>query len=136
MQNELNAKYQEDMEEYKANKGSDSEEESEPEKKKKKTKKAKKDPNEPKKPLSSYMIFCSEKREEAKKQNPDMKLTEISKVLGAEWKELSDKEKKVYQDKAEEAKSAYTQVKKDFDSKKGKKKVDSDDEEEEDDESE
>jgi len=50
--------------------------------------------------------------------HPDKKLTELSKVLGDQWKALSDKEKKVYQDKAEEAKATYAEVKKAYDSKK------------------
>ena len=35
------------------------------------------------------------KRQEVKDENPDIKITEISKVLGAKWKALSAEEKKV-----------------------------------------
>ena len=71
-------------------------------KKLKKEKKMKlKDPNAPKKPLTSYMFFCKEKRTEFKALNPDMKLPELSKVMGAEWRHLSDKKKSKYISKAE-----------------------------------
>lgn len=66
-----------------------------------------KDPNAPKKPLSSYMFFCKEKRTGFKSQNPEMKQGEISKLMGSEWRELSEKKKKKYILKADEDKLRY-----------------------------
>ena len=73
-----------------------------------------KDPNAPKKPLTSYMFFCKEKRVEFKALNPDMKLPELSKVMGAEWRHLSDKNKSKYISKAEEDKKRYSNEMKDY----------------------
>lgn len=73
-----------------------------------------KDPNAPKKPLTSYMFFCKEKRLEFKATNPEMKLPELSKVMGAEWRLLSDKKKSKYISKAEEDKKRYSNEMKDY----------------------
>lgn len=53
-----------------------------------------KDPNAPKRALSAYMFFCADNREKVKAENPDKKMTELSTVLGAMWKEMSDADKK------------------------------------------
>lgn len=34
-------------------------------------------PQKPKAPLSTYFRFCKEKREEIKKENPDLSVTEL-----------------------------------------------------------
>ena len=47
----------------------------------------------------SYMIFTASKREEVKKANPGIAVTEISKVIGAQWRALSDKEKDAFKAK-------------------------------------
>jgi hypothetical protein len=67
-----------------------------------------KDPNAPKKALTSYMFFCKEKRVEIKASNPGLKLPQISKLLGAAWKALSEQEKKVYVDTALADKLRYS----------------------------
>lgn len=46
-------------------------------------------------PVSGYICFSSHSREEVKKENPEMKVTEIMRILGAKWKELSATEKEV-----------------------------------------
>ena len=74
-----------------------------------------KDPNAPKKPLTSYMFFCKEKRVEFKASNPHLKLPELSKVMGAEWRHLSDKKKSKYISKGEEDKKRYSNEMKDYD---------------------
>lgn len=51
----------------------------------------KKDPNAPKQPLSAYFLWLSENRERIKSQHPEAKITEISKIAGAEWGQISDK---------------------------------------------
>ena len=63
--------------------------------KKKKTKKVK-DPNAPKRPLTSFMLFCKDAREDIKKEHPDAAVPEMGKLLGAKYKELSEAEKEVY----------------------------------------
>jgi len=58
--------------------------------------KAPKDPNAPKKPLSGYMRFVAEKRQEFATTHPDLKITEISSKAGELWKAMIDSEKDVY----------------------------------------
>ncbi|KAL1916519.1 uncharacterized protein VTP21DRAFT_5710 [Calcarisporiella thermophila] len=78
------------------------------------TKKRKKDPNAPKRPLSAYMLFSQEKRKQVLEENPDVKFTEVGKLLGAMWKELSEEEKKIYNDKASKDKERYEREKADY----------------------
>ena len=73
--------------------------------KKEKGKAAKK--NRVKKPMSSYMIFNKEQYTKIKEENPDMSLTEITKLVGAKWKEMSDEAKAPYVKKAEELKVKF-----------------------------
>lgn len=54
---------------------------------------------------TSFIIFSTEKRPEVLKKNPNLKVPEVAKVLGALWKELSDAEKAKYRVRAEEAKN-------------------------------
>jgi predicted GIY-YIG superfamily endonuclease len=58
--------------------------------------KAVKDPNAPKRPLSNYMNFCNAKRAEVKAANPDAKMTDLSKILGTQWKALSEEQQTSY----------------------------------------
>lgn len=90
--------------------------------------KKKKDPNAPKRGKSSYLFFCDAKRKEIKAENPDAKGVEVTKLLGAAWQELSDEEKKEYQEQAEEAKGKYLEAKAAYDSK-GENKDDADEDE-------
>jgi len=70
-----------------------------------------KDPNAPKRPKSSYLFFCEEKRSKVKEANPDMKATEVTKELGRMWREeVSEKEKKKYEKKAETAREEYKEA--------------------------
>lgn len=65
------------------------------------------DPDAPKKPQSAYFMYANDVRASIKSENPEMKITEISKVIGAQWKELSEKEKSKYEKQAMKAKKAY-----------------------------
>lgn len=64
-----------------------------------------KDPDKPKKPKSSYMFFADDVRARLKSENPDAKMPELSKLIGAEWKKLSDEDKEKYVDMVNEAKA-------------------------------
>ena len=63
-------------------------------------KRAKKEraPADPSKPRTqnAYIVFSSAKRAEMKAANPGAKVTEIAKLLGAEWSKLSPDEKAKY----------------------------------------
>jgi hypothetical protein len=61
----------------------------------KKVKKAK-DPDAPKKPLTGFMLYAKNTREAVKKENPDIKPTEVMKKIGEMWGALSDEEKASY----------------------------------------
>jgi len=69
--------------------------------------KFKKDPNAPKRPLSGYFMFLGDKRETVKAQYPDLSHKECLGKMGGMWKELSDADKKVFNDKAALAKKEY-----------------------------
>jgi hypothetical protein len=96
----------------------------------------------PKRPRSGYILFTMDKREDVKASNPGIANKEIMKKLAEEWKALSDKEKKVYNDRASKEKENYKAQKPSSgkkDKKGGKKekkptkKAPSSDEEDEDD---
>ena len=62
------------------------------------TKKVKKikDKHAPKRGKNSFMFFCNDKREELKKEQPDLSFGESGKKLGLLWKEVSVEEKAKY----------------------------------------
>merc|ERR1719333_1528977 len=67
-----------------------------------------KDENAPKRPLSAYFIWMNEVGRPAyTKAHPDADIGTVGKALGEEWKGMSDKAKKPFQDKAEKAKKTY-----------------------------
>jgi hypothetical protein len=78
--------------------------------KEKKSKKVKK--SGPSKPLNAYMWFCKDKREELKGKG--FNNTEILREMGRLWKELSDKNKKIYTKKAEDDKERYEEEMKNY----------------------
>jgi len=68
----------------------------------------------PKRAMSAYMLWAADRRPELREENPDKKMTEIAKMLGAEWKEMDKEEgsrdhKKIkkYLDAAAKAKEEY-----------------------------
>merc|ERR1712189_142918 len=58
--------------------------------KQKKQKKKKKDPNAPKRPTSAYFFYAGEVRPGIREENPDMKITEVMSLIGAQWRELDE----------------------------------------------
>jgi len=77
------------------------------EKKKKKMKKQKKDPNTPKRAMSAFMFYSQEHRSVIQEKNSDVSFGEIGRILGAEWKKLSDAEREKYVKKAEADRERY-----------------------------
>ena len=81
-----------------------------------------KDPLKPKGKKSAYIIFCSKKREEAKKLlNPDAKATEVTSKLGQMWNEIKSSkntaDKKILalcEQEAAEDKARYDEDMKDY----------------------
>lgn len=67
-----------------------------------------KDPNAPKRGKSSYIFFCVDKRQEIIDANPDMSAKDLIKELGRVWREdISDEEKKKYQEQSTADKTRY-----------------------------
>ena len=75
------------------------------EKKEKKKTKKDKDENKPKRPQTAFFLWFNENRENIKKDNPGLSLTEVAKKAGELWKEVKDKSK--WDQKAVQAKKAY-----------------------------
>ena len=64
-----------------------------------------------KRAMTAFMFFSNDRRPELQQANPDMKITEISKLIGAEWKELSDEKKEPYTAKATADKARFEEQK-------------------------
>lgn len=71
----------------------------------------------PKKPMTGFIIFCNEKRETVRTDNPDVKITEITKILGQAWNALTDAQKEPYHQAATAEKVRYEQEMKQFSEK-------------------
>lgn len=64
------------------------------------SKRAPRDPDAPKGARSAYMFYSKAKRDQIKAENPDAKASEISKLVSAGWKELSERKKSRYVEEA------------------------------------
>ncbi|XP_021951746.1 transcription factor A, mitochondrial isoform X2 [Folsomia candida] len=53
-------------------------------------------PPRPKKPLTPYFRFLAQVREDAKKENPKLKITELMKKIGTQWDRLDEAGKEKY----------------------------------------
>ncbi|KAI8096984.1 high mobility group box domain-containing protein [Halteromyces radiatus] len=71
------------------------------------SKRTKKDPNAPKRGLSAYMFFSQANRNKVKEENPDATFGQLGKILGEKWKNMTDEEKKPYNQQAEKDKARY-----------------------------
>ena len=59
---------------------------------------------------SSYLLFCTDKREELKTSDPDLKATDMLKELGCLWKAANADDRQTYEDKAAELKLQYAEA--------------------------
>ena len=71
-------------------------------------------PDMPKKPLSMYMLFYSEMREEILKTNPNMSMPEVAKACSEKYAKLSDKKKMKYKSRCDEMRREYDAKMKQF----------------------
>lgn len=78
------------------------------------TPKKKSDPNAPKRPNTSYIFFCNDQRERVKAKNPTLSATELMKKISEEWKVVSDKDKKKYEELAKKDKERYENQRKSY----------------------
>jgi hypothetical protein len=81
----------------------------------KKIRRDRKDKQAPRKPMTAYMIYSNTVRSDIMQQNPAMKITEASVVIGEQWGQMSDEEKTPYYERADDARAAYLQEKQQYD---------------------
>jgi len=85
----------------------------------KKTKRRKKDPDAPKKPLTAFLLFSNEHRDEVRKElGSEAKLPDVAKKLGKMWKKVSSDDKKKFDKEAAKLKEKYEKEVKKYQKKK------------------
>ena len=72
-----------------------------------KKKKKAKDPNKPKRAMVAFMYFSIDQRPVMQKKNPTLKIADISKLLGEQWRGMSAAQKAPYDKKAAADKKRY-----------------------------
>jgi len=72
-----------------------------------KRKRAKKDPNAPKRALSAFFFFSQVKRQGVSQGHPEWKVGSVAQELGRQWKDLTETEKKKYEEMAQRDKGRY-----------------------------
>lgn len=60
-----------------------------------------------KKPCNAYGYFLKEMKEEIRKQNPEMRMCEVLRIVGEKWKQLSAENKEKYELQAEASKKNF-----------------------------
>ncbi|XP_063782507.1 high mobility group protein 20A isoform X2 [Pseudophryne corroboree] len=73
-----------------------------------KRKRSPRDNSAPKAPLTGYVRFMNERREQLRAERPDVPFPEITRIVGSEWSKLPAHEKQHYLDEAERDKERYT----------------------------
>ena len=68
---------------------------------------ASKGPKKPKRSPSAYLCYASSVRAGLRDENPGLKMTDITKMIGTAWKALSDEEKKPFVTEAAEKRKIY-----------------------------
>jgi len=73
----------------------------------KKRKRGKKDVNAPRRPLSAFFFFSQVKRPEVQQGHPEWRVGQVAQELGRQWKELTETEKKRYEEMVTKDKARY-----------------------------
>ncbi len=81
----------------------------------KKNKKVK-DPKAPKRALSAWIIYTTEQRPKFKADNPEKSNTELTTLMSQEWRNMTDGDKKKYEDLAVVDKQRYMKEKEEYES--------------------
>lgn len=75
-----------------------------------KSKVAKSSNGKPKRPLSAFFRFCKERRPELKLEHPEASAKEIAKMLGEEWRSLSESTKNAYKKESKRELEEYKKM--------------------------
>ena len=75
-----------------------------------------KDPKAPKRALSAWIIYTNEQRPKFKADNPEKSTTELTTLMSQEWRNMTDTDKKKYEDLAAVDKVRYMKEKEEFES--------------------
>lgn len=62
---------------------------------------------DPKKPLSGFMFFSTQFAKMIRDRNPDLKITDVSKIVGENWNKLTPEQKAPFENKAQQDKVRY-----------------------------
>ncbi|KAL0393651.1 UNVERIFIED_CONTAM: High mobility group B protein 6 [Sesamum latifolium] len=65
------------------------------------------DPKKPKKPASSFLLFSKEARKNLVEERPGITNSTLNALISVKWKELSEEEKQIWNEKAAEAMEVY-----------------------------
>ncbi|XP_038985067.1 high mobility group B protein 6-like [Phoenix dactylifera] len=76
-------------------------------KKKKQKEEQNSDPNKPRRPPSSFLLFSLEARKQLLEERPGIGNSTMSALISVKWKEQSEAERQVWNDKAAEGMAAY-----------------------------
>lgn len=68
----------------------------------------------PRRPLSTYMLFYVQKKDEIIAKNPGLEMTDVSKKLSELYKALPDEERARYEKMALEGRKEYERKKQEF----------------------
>jgi upstream-binding transcription factor len=61
----------------------------------------------PKKPLSMYMLYYSERREDIQKDHPHLSMPDVAKICSDEYQKLSEKKKARYKSRCDDMRKEY-----------------------------
>ncbi|CAH9092839.1 unnamed protein product [Cuscuta epithymum] len=95
-----------------------------------KKKKKEKDPLKPKKPLSAFFLFSNERRTALLAEN-NKNAVEVAKLMGEEWRSLTDEQKAPYEEVAAKNREQYAQEMRSYQKKKEEEAASHEREEEE-----
>eukprot|EP00521_Asterionellopsis_glacialis_P010547 CAMPEP_0195293330 /NCGR_PEP_ID=MMETSP0707-20130614/12175_1 /TAXON_ID=33640 /ORGANISM="Asterionellopsis glacialis, Strain CCMP134" /LENGTH=370 /DNA_ID=CAMNT_0040354015 /DNA_START=214 /DNA_END=1326 /DNA_ORIENTATION=- len=71
------------------------------------SKRTRKDPSAPKRPMSAFLFFSQGMRQKLKAENPDLKNTQISCLLGKRWKTASEDERRPHIERERKEREEY-----------------------------
>ncbi len=77
-------------------------------------------PGPPKRPLSGFFLFKQDIYMKIKAENPEAKMTELTKIISVKWKNIDPSTKEQYEKKQQQEKDKYEKSKLEFEEKYGK----------------